>query len=212
MNRRIKTTILTCLRTIAVPVMAAALFSCGDASKDFDKALAAGNLTEAAQCLREIDDRSELKSSALQLIKTYLSIDEPDKAIDVYENITSWHMSRDKMSIYNAKYENEACKLLREYLIQNGQYERAWNYYPLDYDDENYVGNARCRYVFLSDVVAAICAKGKQEDAQRFVESQLRWFVANVDSASDEYAEEEKKNFNSEAVREKLYAQIDNSY
>lgn len=68
--------------------------------------------------------------------------------------------------------------------------------------------------IYISDVVSAICAKGEQDEARKFAESQLRWFVANVDSNTDtsESCAEIKKAFNSTVVREKLLEQIDNSY
>ena len=36
--------------------------------------------------------------------------------------------------------------------MENGEYEKALDYYPLDYENENYIGNAKSRYVYVSDV------------------------------------------------------------
>ena len=189
------------------------LCSCGDGDKGrFKKAMAAGELTEAQGYIAEIDNRRDVKECALQLMKAYLKLDMPDKAIDVYENVTPWHKERFRMQFYGGNYEREACRMLREYLMAHGQYEKAWNYYQLEYDDENYIGNAPCRFGYLTDAVAAMCAKGEQEEAARFVEAQVRWFVVNVDSNTGEDVEEQKANFGSDIVRQRLMEQIDNSY
>lgn len=188
-----------------------ALCACGGTGK-FKEAMAEGELTEAQQCLIDMGKSGSAEDCALQLIKAYLKLDMPDKAINVYENITSWHQDRYNMQWTGGEYEREACKLLREYLIAHGQYEQAWNYYPLDYEDENYLGNAQCRFGYISDVVADMCSRGKQEDAAKFVENQLRWFVAYVDSDTGEDTEQTKASFGSDVVRQKLLNQIDNSY
>lgn len=191
------------------------LASCGNNSADkFREAMDAGSLSEAQECLMKIDDKADCKQCALQLIKAYLEAGAMDKAIHVYENITPWHRSRYDMKWSRGEYEREACKLLRGSLIENGEYEKALNYYPLDYESENYIGNAKSHYAYVSDVVAAICAKGKQDEARRWVEYELRWFVTNVDSdiSTLQSSIDTKREFNSTVVRERLLEQIDNSY
>lgn len=191
------------------------LVACGGNSvTKFREAMAAGNLSEAQEHLVKINDKTDCKSCALQLIRTYIEVDAPEKAIHVYEHITSWHKDRYNMKWHNGNYEREVCKLLRGYLVKTGEYEKAQNYYPLEYEDENYIGNAQSRYMYVSDVVADICAKGKQDEARKFVEFQLRWFVANVDSDTSTLQSciDTKTVFNSTVVREKLLEQIDNSY
>lgn len=174
----------------------------------------AGSLSEAQEHLAKIEDRADCKICALQLIKAYIEVDAPEKAIHVYEHITPWHKDRYNMKWQNGNYEREVCKLLRNYLVKNGDYEKALNYYPLDYESENYIGNAKSRYTYVSDVVAVICAKGKQDEARKFVEYQLRWFVTNVDSdiSTLQSSVNTKREFNSNIVRERLLEQIDNSY
>lgn len=190
-----------------------ALFAYGSSYNDkFKEAMNAGNLSEAQECLAKIDGRNKCQKCALQLIRAYMEVDAVDKAIHVYENITSWHYNRYDMQRYGENYEQKVCKLLRDYLVKNGEYEKALNYYPLEYDNENYIGNASSRYIYVSDVVADLCHKGKQEEARRFVEQQLRWFVAFVDMESHGSQAEVKESFNSTLVREELLQQIDNSY
>ena len=63
-------------------------------------------------------------------------------------------------------------------------------------------------------MVAAICAEGKQYEARRLVEYELRWFVTNVDPEISTFQNyiDTKREFNSIVVRERLLEQIDNSY
>lgn len=178
----------------------------------FEQAMNEGNLSKAREILKE--DKSN-HSAALQLIKAYLDVGDPNAAIDVYENITSNHANRYEMqftNLHNGEYAQKCCKMLREYLMQHGEYERAWPYYPLGYDDEDYYGNAKYRYAWICDVICVMCKKGQQDDARNFVDEQLRWFVNNVDSESTHNNENIKANYGSEIVRQKLYNQIDNVY
>lgn len=180
--------------------------SVGRSHGKFEKKLEEGDLTGAKAVLKKGDVD---KDAALQLIEVYLAAGDADAAIDVYENVTSDHASRYEMR-WKGSYSREACKLLREYLVQHGQYEKAWNYYPLEYEDENYSGNAKCRYEWMSDVVSEMCKKGHQDDARIFVDDQIRWFVTCVDGDTRADSEATKAAYGSEVVREKLYNQIDN--
>lgn len=211
-DRRLRSAVLLWMRTVVCAVVAVSVVACGDDSKRFREAMNEGNLSEAEECLADMSEQSDCQQGALQLIRAYLSVDEPEKAILVYENITPWHKDRYEMQWSRGDYERNVCQLLRDYLVKNGDYERAWAYYPLDYEGENYAGNAQSRYAYISDVVAAMCAKGEQEEARRFVESQLRWFVTYVDSITGETMAAERAGFNSSVVRDNLYAQIDNPY
>lgn len=187
-----------CLSVIAIlfifGIISDAVDSCSssNANNKFQEAMEKGNLTEA----KAISQKNGLKYSAyLQLIKAYLDAGDANAAIEVYENITP---------------NDEASKLLREYLMQHGQYEKAWNYYPLQYEDENYSGNAQSRFAWMSDVVSEMCKKGRQDDARSFVDDQLRWFVTYIDGKTGEGSDKDKAVYGSEVVRLKLYNQIDN--
>lgn len=191
------------------------MVSCDESYQEkFTEELNAGNLTAAQEFLIKIDDTGTTKRCAINLIKAYLDAGAISKAVNVYENITSWHADKSDLNWDRNWYERDVCKLLREHLIRNGEYDKALDYYPIRYSDENYIGNAPDRYTYISDVVADLCAKGKQEEARKFIEYQLRWFVINVDSyvARDDADVEEKNMFGSNAVRTKLLEQIDNSY
>ena len=206
----VSSTALVCLA--AVCLMKLDSCSCSSDYAGFRKAMAAGELTQAQSYLIDMGSGSNVEDCAIQLIEAYLKIDMPDKAISVYENITSWHKDRYNMQWTGGEYERKACKLLREYLIAHGQYEKAWNYYPLEYEDENYRENAQAHFAYISDVVADMCSKGQQDDAAKFVENQIRWFVTYVDSDTYEDSENLKSSFGSDVVRQKLLNQIDNSY
>lgn len=116
--------------------------SCGRSEQKFRDAIQRGELSEAEQHLGNMSsgDQGEY---ALQLIRTYLDLDEPAKAIHVYEDITPWHSARGDLKLRPDGYSARASRLLREYLIAHDEYDKAWQYYPLEYDDENYIGNAR---------------------------------------------------------------------
>lgn len=177
----------------------------------FEKQFKAGNLTKAEQVLERFSDTREGRKAALQLIDTYLSVKQPDRAIHVYEHITHNHAGRHSL-LYGNSYEKAATKSLREYLIKHGDYERAWNYYPLNDSDENYYSNAECRLAYMVDVVNNLCLKGKHDEAMRFVNVQLGWFMAHVDSQTDVANNPHWESYTSENVRQKLYEQIQNVY
>lgn len=200
-------------KQLVVLFVAVVMASCGASNYEkFNEAMARGELLQAQGYLEKIDDRTECKNAALQLIRAYIEVDDINKAIHVYENITPWHKNRYKMKFSNSDYEKTVCKLLRDYLVKHGEYERAWEYYPLEYEDENYFGNAQCRFAYISDVVVAMCAKSEHNEARVFMENQLRWFVTYIDSSSSKYAEDVKNNFSSAMVREKLLELINNAY
>ncbi len=200
-------------RLIVALLLAVCLAACVDKNVEkFREAMAAGNLSEAQANLTKIDDRSDCENCALQLIQAYIDANDPDKAIHVYEHITSWHKNCFDLDWKNGDYEKVVCKLLRSYLMKNGDYEKAFDYYPQRDENENDIDNAQCRYRYISDVAAAMCDKGKQDDARKFVETQLRWFMLNVDTSTSEYEVDTKTTYNSTVVREKLMEQIDNSY
>ena len=149
------------------------------------------------------------------LVKAYIEAGSIDKAINVYENITFWHNKRNELNSTESEYyEAEACKLIRTALIKNSEYKKAWNYYPLGYIDEDDYNNAQSRFVYLSDVVEAMCEKGKQEEARKFVDKNMRWFTLYVNNMEDKYdwQQDIKNSYNSSAVSEKLIEQIETSY
>lgn len=178
----------------------------------FGKQMDKGNLTKAERCLADISDYGLREDCALRLIREYTEANATAKAIHVYEDLTPEHLGRSRIDSYGSSYERKACKMISGRLIKDGDYENAWEYYPVSSDDENSLDNADDLFAYMSDVVAAMCAEGRQEDAVKFVEWRLRWFVNNVDMDTSGYDEDMKTTYNSEAVRAKLQEQINNSY
>lgn len=205
-----------CLRVVAVVLLAVSFAACHDGNIDkFEEKFAEGNLTEAQEFIAKISDHEDAEPCAFKLIKTYAEAGAVDKAVYVYEKITPWHKGRRAAKYeWNSKYTYDVCQLLRMELMKKGEYEMVLNYYPMHEDDENSESNAEDRFLYLSDVVDDMCNRGKQEEASKFVDKNLRWFVRNVDGMEDEYDWQIKlkRNYNSTAVREKLLEQIDNSY
>lgn len=201
----------TVMSAIVAFVAMIAMTSCegpkGD-YKDFDRELSAGNLTEAENLLRQFSDTREGRVAARRLIETYLGVDRPDMALNVYENITTFHHDRYKMNYRNADYETTVCAMLRKYLVAHGDYERAWLYYPLRYESEDYYGNAEVRFQYLCDVVADMCGKGLHDEVLNFVARQVQWFYVHVDPV---IADEPKMaSFSGDNVKMRLDDLIDN--
>lgn len=196
-----------------ISLLGVAVSACSDRKSEerFSDALRRGELTEAERYLEKISDDAQGRF-ALQLIRTYLDLGEPSKAIHIYEDITPWHASRTALAWSPEGYSARACRLLREYLIAEGDYDRAWSYYPLEYIDEAYIGNARSLYAYMSDVVLSLCARGEVEEAYRFVQSRLPWFVTYVDTYTGDSFDDIRQGFRSEMVRDRLHRLIEDSY
>lgn len=110
------------------------MVSCDESYQEkFTEELNAGNLTAAQEFLIKIDDTGTTKRCAINLIKAYLDAGAISKAVNVYENITSWHADKSDLNWDRNWYERDVCKLLREHLIRNGEYDKALDYYPIRY-------------------------------------------------------------------------------
>lgn len=203
-------TLLTALCTAALLLTAAGCTSDEDRLENFRRELEAGNLTQAEQTLASIGSTRVKEQGAVLLIRTYLSVNQLDRAVYVYDNITTRHIGRDNLddTFTSAdNYDRVVSQLLREYMVSHGEYDRAWRYYPLKYSSENNYGNAASRLSYLLDVVNDMCLKGRADAARKFADVQTSWFAVNVDNIIGEYPEYE--GFSSENVRRKLYEQIE---
>jgi hypothetical protein len=120
------------------------------------------------------------------LIEEYLSIDELDKAIHVYERITPYHCSRYEMqwdNLYGLDgYEVAVTAKFRKALIKADRFEEAWEYYPLEYETETYAGNASSYFRYMSDVIVHLCSNDRKPEAQLFLNRHVNWFRTNVDN------------------------------
>lgn len=162
----------------------------------FKESLVKGDLDNAKEILQHYDNDEDAKT----LIEAYLAKDDVDNAIYVFEKITYWHKSR-----YGAKWLDEddytpSCmKLIYNKLIETKQFDKAWKYHLLDYDSEDYAGNAPCYYQYMTDVVMSLCISGDKNTAKQFVKDKAIWFQKNVDMSKygddyiDEYSYEKTK-------------------
>lgn len=166
-----------------------------------------GNLSKAKKLLPDAKE-SELYRCAQLLIEEYIAIDDVKNAIYVFERITPNHCSTYEMkySYYTANYTKAVTTMLYDALIKNGEYEQAWKYHKLDYDDPLYPGNAVNYYSYMVDVLEALCKKGEIKDAQDFLNEHVSWFRKNVDDAEfgDKYQE-----YSYDRVKTKLKLVID---
>lgn len=156
------------------------------ASKKYQSALDAGNLKEAELYLKEIKDAEERRHYGGLLIDEYLAIDNLDRAIHVFENITG-HCSMYNMQykgLYNnAAYTEKYSRKIYDALIKDGRYDEAWNYHARNYENEDYAGNAPNYFSYMSDVIVAMCSSGQQAQAQQFIKQKSVWFIKNVDNS-----------------------------
>ena len=154
------------------------------------EAIEKGNLSEAKKLLPDVMEKERYRY-ALLLIEEYVVIEDIENAVSVFERITPEHCSMYEMkyeSLYQtAKYTKEAVSMIYPALIKKGEYEKAWKYHELEYEDPFYAGNAPCYYKYLLDVMDHLCEQGKTSDAEEFINKHATWFRQYVDRSS--YAE-----------------------
>lgn len=168
------------------------------------EAIDEGHLSKAKNLLPDAKE-SELYRCALLLIEEYIAIDDVKNAVYVFERITPNHCSTYDMqfeSLYRtANYTKSATSMLYDALIKNGDYEQAWKYHKLNYDDPEYPGNAANYYSYMVDVLEALCKKGQVREAQEFLNEHISWFRKNVDDAK--YGEDYQE-YSYERMKSKL--------
>lgn len=160
------------------------LAACGASSSEkCEAALDAGNLKEAEQHLKEIEDRNACRYYGGLLIDEYLAIGNLDRAIYVFDKITG-HCSMYDMQWHNANaaYTQTYSKKIYIALLKEGQYDEAWNYHARRYDSEDYPGNAPDYFAYMSDCIIALCSSGQSMQAQQFIKQKSVWFLKNVDN------------------------------
>ena len=175
------------MKKIVLSVLLVLIFiSCTSQAEKFEAALYAGNLTEAETIHKDIEADYGRHVYAQMLIEEYLSIDELDKAIHVYERITPYHCSRYEMqwdNLYGLDgYEVAVTAKFRKALNKADRFEEAWEYYPLEYETETYAGNASSYFRYMSDVIVHLCSNDRKPEAQLFLNRHVNWFRTNVDN------------------------------
>lgn len=192
---------------VTLNLMEACVDLCSDAYRSFFstheevlEAIDKGELSKAKELLPDAKE-SELYRCAQLLIEEYIAIDDVKNVVYVFERITPNHCS-----YRTADYTKAVKAMLYEALIKNGEYEQAWKYHKLDYEDPTYHGNAVNYYSYMTDVLEALCKKGQIRDAQEFLDDHVSWFRKNVDNANsgDSYQE-----YNYKRMKTKLKLVID---
>lgn len=181
----------------------------------FTKCTSNGDTVKAKELLQQMDFSYDSSyDCALELIELYLSQDDIDSAIFVYNKITKNHTDnhhvRYSYRCHGSKgsYEPTAIKLLYNALLNADRMDEAWEYHELEYDNKDYRGNAECYLSYMNDVVNHYCKKGDKTAARKFVKEHLVWFVKNIDNSS--YAKSEYPEFISYKVNQRLLQQIKN--
>lgn len=170
---------------------------------EFYRALDAGNISEAKSLLYDVEG-DELYRCAEMLIEEYIAVGDVKNAISVYERNTPDHCSTYQMQYDNLYghdgYERRVTQLLYDALIEADDFETAWKYHHLEYDDSNYAGNGGCYFGYMSDVLIHLCQQGRTLEAQQFLDKHSLWFLKNVDNG--EWGEDYPSFYYSNMVRE----------
>lgn len=154
-------------------------------NEKFEEALNTGNLTEAELHLKKMNDDKDSRHYGGLLIEEYISIDNLDRAIYVFEHITGHCSMSDTQftALYkNAEYTKKYAKIIYYALLKNGRYDEAWEYHTRSYEDTDYPGNAPDYFSYMSDVIIEMLQKGKHAEAQQFINQKSIWFLKNVNN------------------------------
>ena len=173
------------------------------------EAIDKGNLSKAKKLLPDVMEEERYRY-ALLLIEEYVAIEDVENAIYVFERITPEHCSMYEIkyeSLYKtAKYTKEAVSIIYPALIKKGEYEKAWKYHKLEYEDPYYAGNASCYYNYLLDVIDHLCEQGKISDAEEFINEHVVWFRQNVDRST---SAENYRQYSYQNMKTKLQRALD---
>lgn len=169
---------------------------------EFYKLLDEGNISEARKRLYDIDGEG-LYRCAESIIEEYIALGEVHDAINVYERATPNHCSTYQMKYSHYShdnYENRVTKLIYDALIEAEDFETAWNYHHLEYDNPTYAGNGGCYFSYVSDVLIYLSQQGRLAEAQQFLDKHSLWFLKNVNNG--EWGEEYPNYAYDKVVRE----------
>ncbi len=171
-----------------VCAVAAALVSCvgGPSPREqFDKAIAEGKLSEAQVVLTQMRGESDFNLCCEILIDEYLSIGNLNKAIYVFDKVSS-HCSMYEMK-FDSLYDEDGftkrnSQKIYKKLIAADRFDEAWAYHPLSYSSEEYPGNAHDYFSYMVDVITHLCTNQRHDEAYTFITSHIHWFSKNVDN------------------------------
>ena len=171
-----------------------------------------GKLDEARDMVRDMEGSGKYKCAEM-LIEECIAQGDVEGAVNVYERLTPRHCSTYEMQydgLYGHDgYERRVTKLLYDALIAHDDFDKAWDYHALDYEEPDYPGNAQQYSAYMTDVLVHLCQAGRQDEAQRFLDTKGLWFQKNVDNHAN--AEEYAKYTYREMTRQ-LQAVINSNY
>lgn len=173
------------LYVFAIAIIIFSACNAGSLNEQFEEALKTGNLTEAELLLKEMSDDNDSQYYGGLLIEEYISIDNLDRAIYVFEHITGHCSMSDAQftTLYdNAEYTKKYAKIIYDALLKNGRYDEAWEYHTRSFKDSDYPGNAPDYLSYMSDVIIEMRQKGKNTEAQQFIKQKSIWFLKNVNN------------------------------
>ena len=173
------------LYVFAIAIIIFSACNAGSLNEQFEEALKTGNLTEAELHLKKMNDDKDSRHYGGLLIEEYISIDNLDRAIYVFEHITGHCSMSDTQftALYkNAEYTKKYAKIIYYALLKNGRYDEAWEYHTRSYKDTDYPGNAPDYFSYMSDVIIEMLQKGKHAEAQQFINQKSIWFLKNVNN------------------------------
>jgi tetratricopeptide (TPR) repeat protein len=173
------------LYVFAIAIIMLSACNAGTLNEKFEEALKTGNLTEAELHLKKMNDDKDSRHYGGLLIEEYISIDNLDRAIYVFEHITGHCSMSDTQftALYkNAEYTKKYAKIIYDALLKNGRYDEAWEYHTRSFKDSDYPGNAPDYLSYMSDVIIEMRQKGKNTEAQQFIKQKSIWFLKNVNN------------------------------
>ena len=154
-----------------------------DEREQFNQAIREGRLSDAESLLKGGKISVGFYDCCTDLIDEYLDIEYLDKAIYVFDKISSSRCSMYGMqwNSSTSEYTKKNSKKIYKQLINEYRFEEAWEYHPLSYETQNYPGNAPDYFSYMTDVIVHLCSNNRKSEAQRFVTTHIHWFTKNVD-------------------------------
>ena len=172
------------MRLLVMLCSAILFFSCQSSEEKIEAAIYDGELGKAETIMTGMSGAVKYRYSA-RLIDEYLSIGNIDRAVFVFNELTShcsMYESKFNSLHSTASYTIENASKIYNALLNEGCYDECWNFHPISYESENYPGNAPDYFSYMSDVVAHMCACGRADKAERFIVAKSIWFMNNVDN------------------------------
>lgn len=154
-----------------------------DEREQFNQAIKEGRLSDAETLLVNGKISVGFYDCCTMLIDEYLDIEDLDKAIYVFDKISSKRCSMYDMqwNSSTSEYSKKNSKKIYKQLINEDRFDDAWEYHSLRYGTQDYPGNAPDYFSYMTDVIVHLCSNNRKAEAQRFVTTHIHWFTKNVD-------------------------------